>query len=174
MTRLPNLRRSGRGLTEKRGIETMYDLDVLRRSETDRRAFLARMGAAGLGAAAVALLAGCGDDSSNNSSATPDLGATRSAFTFTPTNAVLGTAPITVPGANQNQVVLNFALTLEFSGGRPLPTGPQQSVRALADGGAGRLYAGQRPDREFRQRGPFPRNARQLRPLRSTPAPFPT
>ena len=94
----------------------MYDLDVLKRSDTDRRAFLTRMGAAGLGAAAVALLSGCGGDSgSNNGSSTPDLNTTRSAFTFTQTaNSSLPTTALTVPGASQNIVVLNFALTLEY------------------------------------------------------------
>ncbi len=86
----------------------MYDIEVLKRSETDRRAFLTRMAAAGLGTAAVALLAGCGGDS-NNGSATPDLGTTRSAFSFTS-----GGATTTVPGSNQNTIVLNFALTLEY------------------------------------------------------------
>ena len=89
----------------------MYDLDVLKRSETDRRAFLTRMAAAGLGTAAVALLAGCGGDSSNNNgNSTPDLPTTRSAFSFRPPGGV----QTVVPGANQNQIVLNYALSLEF------------------------------------------------------------
>lgn len=90
----------------------MYDLDVLKRSETDRRAFLTRMSAAGLGAAAVALLAGCDSSSSNNNgNSTPDLNTTRSAFSFTPAGS---STAVTVPGTSQNVIVLNYALTLEF------------------------------------------------------------
>ena len=110
----------------------MYDLDVLRRSENDRRAFLTRMGAAGLGAAAVALLSGCGGDSgtTNGGNSTPDLNTTRAAFSFTPSGGAL----TTVPGSSQNVIVLNYALSLEFleadlyrqalnaASGRPLNT----------------------------------------------------
>lgn len=92
----------------------MYDLEVLKRSETDRRAFLTRMSAAGLGAAAVALLAGCGGDSGNNNGGTtspPSLGDTKDAFKFKPPGS---STDVPVPGASQNVIVLNYALTLEY------------------------------------------------------------
>ena len=98
----------------ERGTNRMYDIETLRRSATDRRAFLTRMSAAGLGAAAVALLAGCdGSSSSNNGSgnSTPSLSDTRAAFVLSGT--VTGGAAVPVPGATQNAIVLNYALTLE-------------------------------------------------------------
>lgn len=81
--------------------------DAITRSEVSRRAFLTRMTAAGLGGAAMALLAGCGSGSEvinlkPNPSPTP-----------TPT----GFDPVNFPGIvgrNENEVVLNYALTLEI------------------------------------------------------------
>ncbi len=68
-----------------------------------RRAFLARMGAAGLGAAATALLAaGCGGGGSSSGSALD--------------GRAVYADPANFPGilgSNENLVVLNFALTLE-------------------------------------------------------------
>ena len=78
----------------------MFDLEVLKQNALDRRAFLARMSAVGLGAAAVALLEGC---SNGNGSSGPSSGvsaAVRSAFP-------------NVSGSTDNQVVLNYALSLE-------------------------------------------------------------
>jgi len=72
-----------------------------------RRAFLARMTAAGLGTAAAALLAGCGgggNSSSGGSVLTPTGGTT----TFFD-NANFPN----IPGASEDVVVLNYALTLE-------------------------------------------------------------
>ena len=70
-----------------------------------RRVFLARMTAAGLGTAAAALIAGCGGSSnSGGSTTTPGTGLT----SFADQKNFPG-----IPGANENLVVLNFALTLE-------------------------------------------------------------
>ena len=71
-----------------------------------RRAFLARMTAAGLGTAAAALLAGCGGGGNNGGGGitTP----TTPPTTFADTANFPGIA-----GQNENVVVLNFALTLE-------------------------------------------------------------
>jgi hypothetical protein len=74
-----------------------------------RRVFLTRMTAAGLGTAAAALIAGCGG-SSNSSGPTPGntgsgpggLGVFADAKNFPG-----------IPGASENAVVLNYALTLE-------------------------------------------------------------
>jgi hypothetical protein len=76
----------------------MYDVDQLRRDAFGRRAFLARMSAAGLGAAAIAFLDGCGGSSSSTGPTknVPD-----------PTNFP------NITGHNENQAVLNYALTLE-------------------------------------------------------------
>lgn len=72
-----------------------------------RRVFLARMTAAGLGTAAAALLAGCGG-SSNNSGATPGNTGLTGLGVFADAKNFPG-----IPGADENQVVLNYALTLE-------------------------------------------------------------
>jgi hypothetical protein len=69
-----------------------------------RRTFLARMSAAGLGTAAVALLAGCGGSSNNNGSSAGSGGLNSFAD---PVNFP------GIPGPNVNIVVLNYALTLE-------------------------------------------------------------
>ncbi len=85
----------------------MTDFDAILRDPISRRAFLARMTAAGLGSAAMLLLAGCGghDDSSSSSGG----GGTGGGTTFfDPTNFP------GIPGTSENVVVLNYALTLEI------------------------------------------------------------
>ncbi|MGI4789270.1 MAG: ferritin-like domain-containing protein [Janthinobacterium lividum] len=69
-----------------------------------RRTFLARMTAVGLGTAAAALIAGCGGGSNGGGSTTPGTGLT----SFADQKNFPG-----IPGANENVVVLNYALTLE-------------------------------------------------------------
>ena len=81
----------------------MYDIETLRRDAVSRRAFIARMSAAGLGAAAFALLDGC--DGSSKANTTPP-GSTGNPV-VDPTNFP------GVTGRNINDVVLNYALTLE-------------------------------------------------------------
>ena len=70
-----------------------------------RRTFLARMSAAGLGTAAVALLAGCGGSSNNGGGGSAGSGGLTS---FADQANFPG-----IPGQNENVVVLNYALTLE-------------------------------------------------------------
>jgi hypothetical protein len=116
----------------------MIDSPDFLRDAVSRRTFLTRMTAAGLGTAAAALIAGCGG-SSNSSGPTPGntgsgpggLGVFADAKNFPG-----------IPGANENVVVLNFALTLEtleadiyrqvlnIAAGKPLAT------PLPADGGA--------------------------------------
>ena len=78
----------------------MIDFEQMLRDPVSRRAFLARMSAAGLGALSLPLLTGCnGNTSSNN------------------TNSAVGNSlgfP-GIPGRNANEVVLNYALTLEIT-----------------------------------------------------------
>ena len=81
----------------------MNELDEMLVNPVSRRAFLARMTAAGLGAAAVALLAGCGGGSSSK---TGSSGGALNSFAD-PTNFP------GIPGSSENTVVLNYALTLE-------------------------------------------------------------
>jgi len=84
----------------------MTDVDKILQNPVTRRAFLARMGAAGLGAAATGLLlAGCGG--SSNSKTTGTTGSS-SNVQFADAQHFPG-----IPGATENTVVLNFALTLE-------------------------------------------------------------
>jgi hypothetical protein len=82
--------------------------DDLLRDPVSRRAFLARMGAAGLGAAAAALIAGCGGSGGNSGAPagtqTPGAGLT--------TYADQANFP-NIPGQTEDLVVLNYALTLE-------------------------------------------------------------
>ncbi len=73
----------------------MNEFEKIQRDMVSRRAFLARMGAAGLGVAAVSMLHGCGGGGSSNSVSNT------SRF------------PISVPGKNDNVKILNYALTLE-------------------------------------------------------------
>ncbi len=78
----------------------MTDIHQMLDDAVSRRTFLARMSAAGLGALSLPLLTGCnGNTSSNNinSSVGNSLGFTG------------------VPGRNANEVVLNYALTLEIA-----------------------------------------------------------
>ena len=79
----------------------MNTLDQIKNSPVNRRAFLQRMGAAGLGVAAIALLDGCGGGSDNNNGGGSGGG-----------NRNFPVAAI--PGRNTNEQVLNFALTLEI------------------------------------------------------------
>lgn len=83
----------------------MFDLEVLKQNALNRRAFLARMSAAGLGAAAIALLEGCGGGD-NNSSSPPGGGG--------PVSAAVRSAFPGVSGSTDNQVVLNYAYSLEI------------------------------------------------------------
>ena len=75
------------------------------RNPVSRRTFLARMTAAGLGTAAVALLAGCGSGGNSGGSTTPG---TTGLATFADQANFPG-----IPGASEDVVVLNYALTLE-------------------------------------------------------------
>jgi hypothetical protein len=79
-------------------LDIVEQLDQILRSEVSRRSFITRMSAAGLGAAAISLLAGCGGSSSNS--------------------AVSGFGdPVNFPGFSGrsiDDIVLNFALTLEI------------------------------------------------------------
>ena len=89
----------------------MNEFDEMVRSEVSRRAFLTRMSAAGLGAAALSLLAGCGSGSGNspiiNTGVTPTPTPTPGVVYFDSTNFP------GIPGRSYNEVVLNYALTLE-------------------------------------------------------------
>ena len=74
----------------------MNTFDQIKNNPVNRRAFLQRMGAAGLGVAAIALLDGCGGGGNSNGNNS-------------------GNFPIqSLPGRNDNEKVLNFALTLEI------------------------------------------------------------
>ena len=68
------------------------------RDPVSRREFLARMSAAGLGACALPLLAGCGGNATNNG-----------------TGSYRNAAYPNIIGRNANEVVLNYALTLEIA-----------------------------------------------------------
>jgi len=85
----------------------------LQRNAVSRRAFLARMSAAGLGAAATALLAGCGtggdDNKAFSSGVNPNPNPSPSPSGFFDSRNFPG-----VVGRNYNEVVLNYALTLEI------------------------------------------------------------
>jgi hypothetical protein len=80
----------------------MTELDEIIQNPISRRTFLTRMSAAGLGAAAVALLAGCGGGTSH-----PDIRNTGGTTYADPTNFP------GIAGSSENTVVLNYALTLE-------------------------------------------------------------
>lgn len=82
----------------------MYDLETLRRDALSRRSFLARMSAAGLGAAAIALLDGCDGTKKVNPKPNP-----------VPTgNGIPDQTNFpNITGRNINDAVLNYALTLE-------------------------------------------------------------
>ena len=82
----------------------MNTLDQIKNNPVNRRAFLQRMGAAGLGVAAIALLDGCGGGSSDNNNGGGGNG-----------GGGKGNFPVSaIPGRNTNEQVLNFALTLEI------------------------------------------------------------
>lgn len=118
----------------------MNEFEKLQRDPVSRRAFLQRMGAAGLGVAAVSLLQGCsGGSSDNNNNGSP------------PTT---GNFPVSaIPGRSANARVLNYALTLEIleadlyrqalnyaSGrglGEPLASNPSAYTRANNISGGG-------------------------------------
>ena len=84
----------------------MVESSEFLRDPVSRRAFLARMSAAGLGTAAAALLAGCGGGGSSSGSAGTGTGSGLTTF------ADQANFP-NIPGQNENIVVLNYALTLE-------------------------------------------------------------
>ena len=79
----------------------MNEFEKIQSDPVSRRAFLQRMGAAGLGVAAVSLLNGCGGGSSNNGN--NGGGGSSSNFPLA-----------SLPGKNDNVKVLNYALTLEI------------------------------------------------------------
>ena len=83
----------------------MIDSPDFLRDAVSRRTFLARMTAAGLGTAAAALIAGCGgSNNGGGGGTTPGTGLTA----FADQKNFPG-----IPGATENVVVLNYALTLE-------------------------------------------------------------
>ncbi len=102
----------------------MNEFDQLLSNPLQRRAFLTRMSAAGLGLAAANLLAGCNGNDNNGGvpfpTATPGgtpSGTATPGGTPNPTPAGGGLDPRNFPnivGRNINEVVLNFALTLEI------------------------------------------------------------
>lgn len=118
----------------------MNEFEALKRDGVSRRAFLTRMSAAGLGVAAASLLAGCGGGS--------DIGKTNGPI-LDPTNFP------GIPGRSADEVVLNYALTLEnleadlyrqalnLASGRPLTeplsANPADYTLAVSDGGLGAL-----------------------------------
>ena len=87
-------------------LDKSHPLDFMR-DAVSRRTFLTRMGAAGLGTAAAALIAGCGGSSNNGGSNTPVSGGTGLTSFADPANFP------GIPGASEDVVVLNYALTLE-------------------------------------------------------------
>jgi hypothetical protein len=90
----------GATISLRKGDGRMSEFDEMLGSPHNRRAFIARMSAAGLGTAALALLPGCGGGSSS-----PAQGG----------NAVIDPANFPgITGRNINDVVLNYALTLEI------------------------------------------------------------
>lgn len=80
----------------------MNEFEKLQRDPVSRRAFLQRMGAAGLGVAAVSLLNGCGGGGNGLIGGGNGSGSGSGSF------------PIALPGRNDNVKVLNYALTLEI------------------------------------------------------------
>lgn len=84
----------------------MNEFEKLRTDPVSRRAFLQRMGAAGLGVAAASLLQGCSGGSgglgNNNGGGGGGGGGSNSGF------------PVALPGKSANVKVLNYALTLEI------------------------------------------------------------
>lgn len=89
----------------EKGSLIMVETPDFLKDAVSRRTFLARMSAAGLGTAAAALLAGCGGSSSNSNGSN---GSTGNQAAFADQANFPG-----IPGASENIVVLNYALTLE-------------------------------------------------------------
>ena len=124
----------------------MSDYLDFMRDAVSRRTFLTRMAAAGLGTAAAALIAGCGGSGSNGGGSGPSI--PPGLISFADPKNFPG-----IPGATENVVVLNFALTLEtleadiyrqalnIAAGKPLTT------PLPADGG--RSYTQTVPDGAF-------------------------
>ncbi len=127
-------------------IETPESTDVASpgyfQSPTNRRTFLARMAAAGLGTAAAALIAGCGGGGSNSGGGggnvtgiNPGPGVGTTAF------ADQANFP-GIPGASEDVVVLNYALTLEtleadlYRQALNIAAGKDVNTPLPADGGA--------------------------------------
>ncbi len=125
-------------------IETPESNDVASpgyfQSQLNRRTFLARMAAAGLGTAAAALIAGCGGGSNNGGGGNvtginpgPGVGTT----TFADQANFPG-----IPGASEDVVVLNYALTLEtleadlYRQALNIAAGKDVATPLPADGGA--------------------------------------
>ena len=89
----------------------MNEFQDMMSKPASRRAFLQRMGAAGLGVAAASLIAGCGGGNNNggpNPSPSPTNGGGGGGTVFDPANFP------GIIGRNINETVLNFALTLEI------------------------------------------------------------
>lgn len=104
----------------------MNEMTEFLRDGMNRRAFLARMSAAGLGVGAMALLAGCSGDDNNN-------------------NGNINDANFPgVPGRSINEVVLNFALTLEIAEAdlyrQALNLAAGRPITALLDGQQNTIY----------------------------------
>ncbi len=83
-------------------------IDEIRSSPSSRRLFLKRMSAAGLGIAAAKIVSG------NFKSASKAMGATPSIAPSGPTLTQVQAAFPGIPGASSLEIVLNYALTLEF------------------------------------------------------------
>lgn len=87
----------------------MNEFEKIQRDPVSRRAFLQRMGAAGLGLAAVSMLHGCAGGGTAPSGSGPT-GGTPGGGTGGGTSGF----PLNLPGSNDNVKVLNYALTLEI------------------------------------------------------------
>ncbi len=106
------------------------------RDAVSRRTFLTRMTAAGLGTAAAALIAGCGGSGNGGSGAGNPVSGTGLTSFADPANFP------GIPGANENVVVLNYALTLEtveadlYRQALNIAAGKPVATALPADGGA--------------------------------------
>ena len=101
--RFDNGNDAGNDISEGDGTDGMacagaFDAAQVLRDPVSRRTFLTRMSAAGLGALALPLLAGCGGNATNNG-----------------TGSYRNAAFPNVVGRNANEVVLNYALTLKIA-----------------------------------------------------------
>lgn len=93
----------------------MNEYEQLLNSPVQRRAFLKRMSAAGLGLAAANVLVGCNGDNNSGGLPTPTTGGTPSASPSA--SPAAGLDPVNFPGIvgrSIDEVVLNFALSLEI------------------------------------------------------------